>query len=188
MLRMTRFIMLCLGAMFMANAAHAADTKIPNPVIAIIDVQRILSESLAAKNVQKQLEARRAKFQSETQGEENELRKSEQELSKQRSKLAADIYADREQQLNQRFLAVERHVQSRRKLLDQAFTESMNAVRAGLLDIVADLAHERGVNLVLVKQQALWVDAPMDVTDEVLARLNAKLPQVAIKMAPEDKP
>jgi Skp family chaperone for outer membrane proteins len=169
-----------------AAEAKASETKLPNPVIAIIDVQRILQESLAAKNVQQQLESQRAKFQTEIESEENGLRQAEQDLTKARDQISADAYSEREQQLRQRFLAVERHVQARRKMLDQAFTDSMNAVRASLLDIVDHIAHERGANLVLVKQQALWVDKPLDVTDDVLNRLNAKLPQVAVTMPPED--
>lgn len=168
--------------------APALGARLPNPVIAIIDVERILQESLAAKSVQQQLETQRAKFQSEIEKEENELRQAEQDLGKSRDKLTPEVYSDREQQLNQRFLVVERHVEARRKALDQAFTDSMNTVRASLLDVVNDVAHEHGANLVLVKQQALWTDKPLDVTDEVLDRLNKKLPQVTVKMAPEDKP
>ena len=63
----------------------------------------------------------------------------------------------------------------------------MNDVRTALLEIVNTVAHERGANLVLVKQQALWVDKPLDVTDDVLARLNKKMPQLTVKLAPEDK-
>lgn len=183
----TILIVCLLGAAMDAQGAEIKN-KLPSPVIAIIDMQRILQESLAAKNVQKQLEIQRAKFQTEIEGEENGLRQTEQELSKSRDQIAADVYADREQQLRQRFLTVERHVQARRKLLDQAFTDSMNTVRASLLAIVDSVAHERGANLVLVKQQAVWVDAPLDVTDEVLKRLNAKLSDLTVKMPPEDKP
>ena len=143
-------------------------------------------KSTAAKAVQKQLEAQRSKFQIKTEGEENELRQAEQELNKAHDQMAADVYAEREQQLRQRFLAVERHVQARRKVLDQGFTNSMNEVRANLLEVVQDLAHERGINLVLIKQQALWADKNFDITDEVLGRLNKKLPQVTVKLTPED--
>jgi len=186
-------VALCAVTAF-AGPAYAADapkstagTALPNPHIAIIDVQRILDESFAAKSVQKQLETQRAKFQTEIEKEENELRQAEQDLDKAHPQMTADVYADREQQLRQRFLDVERHVQARRKLLDQAFTDSMNAVRASLLDIVNTVAQEHGVNMVLIKQQVLWSDKGLDVTDEVLGRLNQKLPQVTVKMAPEGK-
>lgn len=156
-------------------------------VIAVIDVQRILQESLAAKNVQKQLEAQRAKFQSEIANEETELRQAEQALAKSRDNVAPDIYADREQQLRQRFLTVERHVQAKRKALDQAFTDSMNVVRKQLLDIVAKMAVERHFNLVIVKQQTLWSDASLNITDEVLSKINKDLPNVVVNVAAEDE-
>ena len=191
-----RIMLVACAAILLVGTPAAAETgstakpsgvHAPNPVVEVVDVQRILDESLAAKSVQKQLETQRAKFQTEIEKEENELRQAEQDLSKSRDQLAPDVYSDREQQLRQRFLTVERHVQARRKVLDQTFSDSMNTVRASLLDIVKDVAREHGVNLVLIKQQVLWTDKALDVTDEVLGRINAKLPQVAVKMAPEEQ-
>jgi Skp family chaperone for outer membrane proteins len=169
--------------LFGASVAHATDTppvKLPNPVIAIVDVQRISQESLASKSVQKQLEAQRAKFQNEIEGEENELRAAEQSLTKQRDKIAAQTYADQEQQLRQRFATVENHVQARRKVLDQSFSDSMDKVHSALLGVVDKVAHEHGANIVIIKQQALWTDQPLDITDEVLRRLDQTLPQVNV--------
>ena len=176
--------LLCL-ALSNAQAADAVPAKLPNPVIAIVDVQRILAESLAAKSVQKQLEAQRAKFQNEIEGEENDLRNAEQDLTKQRGVMPAQAYADREQQLRQRFSTVENHVQARRKVLDQSFNDSMNTVHGALLDVVDKVARSHGANIVVVKQQALWTDQPLDITDEVLKRLDQKLPQVNVQTPAE---
>lgn len=182
----TTLVVLLLLPLMVWSAKAEVKNQLDKPVVAIVDVQRILQESLAAKSVQKQLENQRSKFQTEIESEENGLRQSEQELSKAHEQIPADVYADREQQLRQRFLAVERHVQARRKVLDQAFTDSMNTVRSNLLEIVDTVAHEHGANLVIVKQQALWVEKNLDVTDEILSRLNKKLPQVSVKMSQEE--
>ena len=185
-----RFVLLVvLVACFAAFSARADDapTKLPPPVIAIVDIQRILQDSLASKSVQKQLDARRSKFQSEIEDEENGLRAAEQELAKLRDKLQTQAYADREQQLRQRFAAVEAHVQARRRVLDQSYTDAMNTVRSALLDIVGSVARERGANLAVVKQQALWTDQPLDITDEVLKRLDQKLPKVDVGTPTEPK-
>ena len=172
--------------LFALPTAAFAAKSIPAPVVAIIDVQRILQESLAAQSVQKQLEAQRAKFQTEIASEETGLRKAEQELAKARKDIQPDIYADREQQLRQRFLIEERHVQARRKALDQAFNDSMASVRKSLLDIVDSIAHDHGANLVVVKQQVLWSVKDMDITDEVLSQINKALPQVAVKVVADE--
>ena len=179
--------LLAFGTAFAGPQAQASDAtvKLPAPVIAIVDVQRILQESLAAKSVQKQLEAQRAKFQNAIEGEENGLREAEQELAKERDKLAAQAYAEREQQLRQRFSVVENHVQSRRKVLDQSSTDAMNAVHGALLEVTDKVAHEHGANIVIVKQQALWTDQPLDITDEVLKQLDQKMPKLDVTMPTE---
>ena len=179
------FLFCLLFGVGITQAADAPAGKLPSPIIAIVDVQRILQESLASKSVQKQLEAQRSKFQNEIEGEENGLRTAEQDLSKQRDKIAAQAYADQEQQLRQRFSTVENHVSERRKVLDQSFTDSMDKVRDALLGVVDKVAHEHGANIVIVKQQALWTDQPLDITDEVLHRLDQTLPQVSVAMPAE---
>lgn len=183
-----------LGALVWAGQGYAAPVSadgaqpgaFPASVIAIIDVQRILQESDAAKSVQHQLEAQRAKFQSEIAGEETGLRKTEEDLAKAHDNVTAEVYTDREQKLRQRFLMVERHVQARRRALDQALTESMDVVRKAVLKIVADTARAHGANLVVVKQQTLWSDAKIDITDDVLSRLNKALPEVTVQIKPEE--
>jgi Skp family chaperone for outer membrane proteins len=171
-----------------AGAAYAdAAAKLPAPVIAIVDIQRILEESLASKSVQKQLEAERSKFQNEIEKEENSLRLTEQDLSKERGQLAAEAYSEREQQLRQRFSAAENHALARRKVLDQSYADSMKAVHDALFDVVGLVARERGANLVIVKQQAFWTDQPLDITDEVLRRLDQKMPKIDVAM-PAEKP
>lgn len=182
-----KFLSVTVAALLLASPVLAADpVKTPPAIAIVVDVQRVLDESEAAKGVQKYLNGQRSQFQADTEKEENQLRSSEQELTKARDHLSADAYGEREQQLRQHFLAVERHVEARRKTLDQTFTDSMNIVRDNLIKIVERVAREKGANLVLVKQQVLWMDKPLDVTNEVLAELNKTLPKVTIKpLSPE---
>lgn len=154
-------------------------------VIAIVDVQRILQASKASKSAQQQLETQRSKFQSEIADEEKELRAAEQQLAKLRESAKAEDYVAQEQKLQQRFMAVERQVQARRKALDQAMTDSTNDVRKALIDIVSEIAKEKAINLVLVKQQVIWNDSAIDITDEVLKRLDKALPQVSVNVTPD---
>ena len=178
-------VLLLVGA---SGAVRAESLKNVSPsIVAIVDVQRILQASKAAKSVQDQLEAQRSKFQTEIAAEEKELRESEQKLAKLRENAKTDEFAEQEQKLQQRFLSVERHVQAKRKALDQAFTDSMNTVRKGVVDIVSEIAKEKGVNLVVVKQQVIWNDQNVDITDEVLIRLDKKLPQIQVKIISEEE-
>ncbi|MEJ0062992.1 MAG: OmpH family outer membrane protein [Alphaproteobacteria bacterium] len=183
-----RHLVLLIAVLLMPAAAWA-EAKPPLPpasITAIIDVQRILQESLAAKSVQKQLENQRAKFQAEISEQEKQLRDADEELKEARNTLAADAFAEREQKLRQKFTEVEREVQGKRHALDGGFTAAMEVVRKNLLDVVQDVAKLRGFNLVLLKQQSLWYDPALDITDDVLNRLNIKLTEVPVKVQFED--
>ena len=169
-----------------AVGAAPVTGEVKPSIVAIVDVQRLLQASKAAQSVQEQLDSRRGKFQTEIAAEETELRAAEQKLAKLRETAKAEDYVDQEQKLQQRFMAVERHVQARRKALDQSYTDSMNAVRKGLVDIVSQIAKERGINLVIVKQQVIWNDQVIDITDEALSRLDKALPNVQASIMPEE--
>jgi len=174
----------CLAAEQPKAATPAVVAAAPTGVkIAVVDVQRILQESLAARSVQKQLETQRAKFQAEIAEREKQLHESDAELKELRNTNANDEKLnEREQQLRQRFNEMERDVQGKRHALDEGFTNSMGVVRNGLLDVVHEIAKNRGVQAVLLKQQALWYDPSLDMTDEVLAQLNARLIDVPVKI------
>lgn len=150
------------------------------PVIAIIDMQRILSESSAVKAMQEQLDARRSSFQQELQKKEEALRKSDQELARQRAILSADAYAKRRQELERQVAEMRREIQERRKGLDRLLNQSMSQVRLRLVDIVKSIAKTRGADLVLAKAMVVLVRPDLEITDEALQRLNAELPSVAL--------
>lgn len=152
--------------------------------MAIIDVQRILQESLAARSVQKQLEAQRSKFQAEISGREKQLHEADTALKEMRNSTsgANDAIGEREQQLRQKFMEMERDVQARRHALDEGFSVAMGTVRDALLAVVRDVAKQQNFQVVLLKQQALWAESALDITDEVLTRLNTRLTDVPVKI------
>lgn len=159
-----------------------AGAVLPDKRLAVIDVQRVLQESLAARSVQKQLETQRAKFQNEISGREKQLNDADNELKELRNTGNGDALAEREQQLRQKFMEMERDVQTKRHALDEGFSAAMGVVRDNLLAVVERLAHERGIQAVLLKQQALWYDSTLDMTDDVLQKLNVQLVDVPVKM------
>ncbi len=167
--------------------AGAAEARTPSPApehapVLIVDVKRILDESRASVGAQRKIEAQRSAFQSEIAAREQEIRKAEQELLAARGRLKPDAYAEKENQLRKKFREVEQYVQERRRLLEQATALAMGKVRAVLVGIVADVARRRGAQAVLVRQQMLWSEGSLDITNQVLERLNAELPELPLRI------
>lgn len=173
------------GVTFAAPAVFAQDapkTDLKAPVIAVVDVQRIMQESNASKGVSKAFESLRETYQKEISALEDKLRKSEEELRKQQTVLAPDALAGKRRDFEKQVGEVQKTVQSRKRALETALNEAMGVVHKNMVEIVADVARERGANLVLARQQFVLVDTQLDVTDTVMERVNKKLPQVALNV------
>jgi Skp family chaperone for outer membrane proteins len=157
-----------------------AAAQLAPPVIAVVDVQKILQESSAAKGIQKAIESQRDVYQKEISALEEKLRSAEQELRKQQTVLAPDAFAQKRRDFEKQVTDVQRTVATRKRSLDTALGESMGTVQKSMAEIIAEVAREKSANMVLPRNLVVIFDAQFDVTDTVMERLNRKLPAVAV--------
>lgn len=163
-------------------AAAPAGEKLAAPIIAVVDVQKIMQDSAAAKGIQAEIEAQRDKYQKEISGLEDKLRSAEQELRKQQTVLSPDALAKKRKEFETQVAEVQRTVQNRKRALDAGMGDAMGAVQKAMLEIIADVVRERGANIVLARHQFVIVDTKLDISDTVMERLNAALPKVAVNI------
>jgi outer membrane protein len=182
MARRRRFVLTALAALLVLAARPAATAAQPvaAPVIIIVDVQQILRDSLVAKDVQRQMSGRTETYTKAVTARENALRKTQAELERQRNVLAPDAFNAKMRDFQQRYDALDHGVQVTRQALQQAYNDAMTKVENTALQIIADIAAERKANLVVTKAAVLFEAPGLDITQEVIRRLDAKLPHVAL--------
>lgn len=164
-----------------ANAFAADDEQLPATVAAVIDYQRILLESAASKSIAEQMDIRRKVFQDEIGKEEQRLHEARKELGKQRSVLSDEAFETKQGEFEVEYAGVRQLASDRRKQLEEASAEAVNEVKGALIEIVTGIAEERGFNLVLPSSQVLFFSRQIDLTEEVLSKLDARLSQVAVR-------
>lgn len=170
-----------VGAWLQPWLHHDADAqKLPTTVAAVIDYQRILRDAAAAQSIREQIEARRKAYQEEISKEEQRLHEADKAFAKQRSVLSAEAFAEKRRGFEQEVAEVQRLVQERRRELDSMAAAALNEVKEALIEIVTSIAEERGFNLVLPSSEVLFFSRSLDLTEEVLAKLDARLPQVQL--------
>jgi outer membrane protein len=172
-----------LTASFSAGDAQAQ--QLPPAVVAVIDYQRILRDSAAARSIREQVEARRNAYQEEINKQEQRLREADKEVAKQRSLLTTDAFAEKRRQYEQEVAQVQKMVQDRRRELDSVSAGALNEVKKALIVVVTGIADERGFNIVLPTSDVLFFARKIDLTDEVLAKLDESLPDVRVPKATE---
>jgi outer membrane protein len=186
MARRRRLVLAALAALAVVAARPAAvpAQQVPAPVIIIVDVQQILRDSHVAKDVQQQMSQRTETYTKAVTARENALRKTQAELERQRNVLAPDAFNAKMRDFQQRYDALDQGVQATRQALQQAYNDAMTKVENAALQIIADIAAERKANLVVTKAAVVFEAEGLDITPEVIHRLDEKLPHVALAAPP----
>ena len=163
--------------------AQAAGGKVPPSIIAVIDSQRVNREAAALKNARQQLEQFRFSFQSEIAKEEEKLRAEEQEIARQRSVLAPEAFEQRRQAFQAKVIDLQKRIQERSQSLEKMLNGVREQVTVQVIEILKGLAAERGFNMVLDRAQVqIFIGDSIDITPEVLKRLDQRLPTVKVNL------
>ncbi|MEK9753063.1 MAG: OmpH family outer membrane protein [Rhodospirillaceae bacterium] len=163
-----------------AQAPAGAAEEIPLRVI-VLNLEEIRREAAIVKNIRDQIAEFQKSFQAGIQKEEDALRTANQELAKKRTILSPEAFAKERRQFEQRVVAVQQLVQKRKRQLDQAQVDAMFVVEKQLNTIITDIAQKRRASIVLRRSQTILIARDIDVTGEVLARLNKELVKVPVK-------
>lgn len=167
--------------MFTAPAMAADTTATASTGIAIVNIQQIMRDSTAAQNVREQLESKQKAFQSEISKKEESLQKEDQELGKKRSVLSKAAFDEKATAFRKKATDVQKEVQTKKATLDSAFEHALNDIQKVVTEVISDLAKEKNFSVAVPTSQILYGDTKLDISEEVLKRLNQKMPKYDVK-------
>ena len=195
---MKRFVLSILAAG--VAAAMAAQTSAPpssSPAspsgpaasgIAIIDAQKLALESAPGKEAYGRLQKLSAQKKEELDKVEKEARDLVQKLSDQGSSMPADKLEALQKQADDKQKTWKRMQEDAQKDLQEAERKEMSALETRIGPIVKEYFKERHFALVLDSRAGImYADDAINVTDEVLKRINTSvaLPQAKNAEAPK---
>ena len=170
-----------LAATLILSATNPAPAEPPGNIkIAVLDIERVRRNAVAVKAIRAQLSGYLDVYRTDTQKEEQEIRTAQEELGRQRQILTPEGYAEERKKLEERLAGAQDRVQRRRQSLERVNNEAMEQVKETLEKIVAELASERQLTLILRKDQLVFTAPTIEITDEVLQRIDVRLPTVQI--------
>jgi outer membrane protein len=164
---------------FFANNGALAE-GLPPATIAVLDFQYVIRESEAAKDIRRQLQSIRERYQAEIMATESDLRRQEQELKQQQAVLTPQAFNDKRQEFERKVIDVQRRVQDRARELDRAFNAAMAEVQKAVIPIVKEMTVQRNFNVVVDKSQVLFAKKTLDITEDVVVILNQRLSSVKV--------
>ncbi|NNE85243.1 MAG: OmpH family outer membrane protein [Alphaproteobacteria bacterium] len=150
--------------------------------MAIVDVQAIMRESVAAKSAREQMDAIARKEQATLAEEEKKLRAEDQALQQQRAILTPEVFAQRQQKLQTDVRNLQSKSRALRQTLDQGFRRTMDQIQLVLFDELRKLSGELDLNVILPRSQIVIATDDFDITKPALERLNKRLPSIELNL------
>jgi outer membrane protein len=179
-LRARLLVLLLLGSLVGTGSGPAQGQKLPATVAAVVDFQRILSDSKAARSINDQIDARRKSYLDELSREEQRLYDLDKQLVRQRAVLSPEAFSQRRREFEEDVQEIQRLSQERRRQLEGARTAALSEVRSVVVALMDELARDRGFNLVLPSSGVIVFSPTIDLTDTVMAYLDQRLPNVKV--------
>lgn len=149
--------------------------------IAVVNIQAVMKDSTAAQNVREQLESKQKSFQTSISKKEEELQKENKELGERKSVMAKAEFDKKVSAFRSKATEMQKDVKDKKDMLDGAFERSLNDIQKVVTDIISDIAKEKGFVMAVPTSQILYADKSLDISTEVLDRLNKKLPKLEVK-------
>jgi outer membrane protein len=164
-----------------AAAPVVAGPPLTPPTVAVVDMQRVLVESAAGKSIQSQLDTERRKIRDQITRMQDELKSQQNQFIRTRSVMAPEAAQEQQQQLQRKEADAQRTLQDRQEAFQKGESDAVNVVSDNMRDIVQQIAAERHIGMVVRKELVIsMADKNMDITDDVVGRLNTKLPSVTV--------
>ncbi|NQV58287.1 MAG: OmpH family outer membrane protein [Alphaproteobacteria bacterium] len=193
MARWTKAACAALLVGLMAGTVNAAVAKAPeaaasgSPVIAVLDVQLVLRNAVAVKGIRTAIDARRKGFEDEIELVRKDLKAEEQKLRQQSTILSPEAANERRRVLETKFSDLRRKAEQRRGILERAFVGATRKLRNEIAKVLTQLMAEQKITITLARTAVLVFDERLNVTSEVLKRLDKNLPNVTVEFKKPDE-
>ena len=172
----------------MAVAALAAPMFAQNTParVAVIDVQKVLTQSTAGKQAYEKLKKMQDERVEKAKSMDEELRKLDSDINTKKISLSEDKLADMQKQLADKRISMQRYAQDADREIGEARDRELQALQVKIEPVIDALGKEMGLALIFNKFESGLVYAAdaVDITETVVKRFNeavAAAPAAAAK-------
>ena len=172
-----QFFIAFVSAIFIVTTSVPPALSQNNPTaikLGVVNLDDVTRLSLMSKDIARQIDARRKKFRDEIKNEEESLRKSADELEKQRVILAPEVFQREQRRFRQKTAKLQRKVQQRNQEFIRLRAYATRKYEQERAQALLAVAKKNNFNLVLRRREVLVSADFLDITKLVLETLNAR--------------
>ncbi|GAA4041742.1 hypothetical protein GCM10022281_23540 [Sphingomonas rosea] len=189
---MTKKLVLAALAATAVAAPAAAQTRIPAAVVAVVDTDRVYTECTACRSAVATLQSQAQQLQSRQQALAGPIQTEAQAIqtafnalpAAQRTNPPAALKA-RAEKLEQQQNTANQELQRLQQNLQSTQANVRQQIDARLGPVINTVMTQKGANVAVSTDATLARSNSVDITNDVLAALNAQLPSVSVTPLPQ---
>jgi outer membrane protein len=160
-------------ALFSFNASAAG--------VGILDVEKIVKESSAMRDIQSKVSKKQDEYQKEVTKKQNELESEQKRIEGKKNVLSKEAFEKETKAFEKKIDDLKTFVDKKQNSLKKASMDSMSKINDKIKDIITEIAKEKEFDAIVPASQTLYYKDELDVSEEVLKRLNKKITKVDVK-------
>lgn len=149
--------------------------------VAVIDVQKVLTQSTAGKAAYEKLKKVQDERVEKAKAMDEELRKLDTEINTKRISLSEDKLAELQKQLADKRISMQRYAQDADREIGEARDRELQALEAKIKPIIDAIGKEMGIAVIFNKFESglVYASEAIDITDSVVKKFNEATPAPA---------
>jgi outer membrane protein len=149
--------------------------------IGVLDVEKIVKESSAMRDIQKKISSKQDDYQKEVTKKQDDLESEQKRIEGKRNVLSKEAFEKETKAFEKKIDDLKTFVDKKQNSLKKASMDSMGKVNDKIKDIIADISKEKDFEVIIPSSQTLYYKDALDISDEVLKRLNKKITKADVK-------
>jgi len=146
--------------------------------VAVIDVQKVLTQSTAGKAAYDKLKKMQDDRVEKAKTMDEELRKLDSDINTKKISLSEDKLTDMQKQLADKRIAMQRYAQDADREIGEARDRELQALEAKIKPVIDGIGKEMGIAMIFNKFESglVYASEAIDITDTVIKRFNDATP------------
>ena len=155
---------------FCMNSLYAADVA----KIGVIDLQKVLETSTAGKTIQATLKKQKEKMETDLKAKGTDIEKISKRLERESMVMSKEMREEKEREQRIKINDFKTLQKKYRTDLQKLEVQLMNQLQKDIKELVDSIGKKKGYLLIVNKYTVLYSPRSIDITDDLIKRLNAK--------------
>lgn len=153
--------------------------------VLIVNLQYVVSQSKSGISLRKQSEGLNKEVIELRDEVSNDLQAKGKKLEEEKTLLAPEVFQERLNSLQTEAESKQQELQNKVQKIQEAIQRASASIDSVMSPILTEIVNEKGAKILLDRQAILFGDPKLDISAEVVKRLNKRLPDIKVTISDE---